>query len=111
MKRIILIVLDSVGIGGLPDALAHNDEGANTLGNLYLARGHLNIPNLVHLGLGKLVDIGAKSTETIGSYGKMAERSASKDTTTGHWEIAGIIDRSALSHLPGRLSAIPHHRI
>jgi phosphopentomutase len=91
MKRIILIILDSVGVGGLPDARDYGDEGANTLGNLYRARGHLNIANLVQLGLGKLVDIGAKSTEPTGSYGKMAERSAGKDTTSGHWEIAGIM--------------------
>ena len=58
MKRVILIVLDSVGIGGLPDAQAYNDQGANTLGNLYRVRGHLKVPNLLRLGLGKLVDIG-----------------------------------------------------
>ena len=55
IRRIILIVLDSVGIGGLPDAQAYNDEGANTLGNLYRARGHLKVPNILRLGLGKLV--------------------------------------------------------
>ena len=91
MKRVILIVLDSVGISGLPDAQLYNDEGSNTLGNLYRVRGRLNVPNLLRLGLGKLVDIGAKSAEPIGCYGKMAERSASKDTTIGHWEIAGIL--------------------
>jgi len=91
MRRVILIILDSVGIGALPDAKAHNDEGADTLGNLYLARGRLKIPNLVQLGLGLLADIGAKTTVPIGCYGKMAERSAGKDTTSGHWEIAGII--------------------
>jgi phosphopentomutase len=91
IPRILLIVLDSVGIGGLPDALAYNDEGVNTLGNLYRVRGHLKIPNLSHLGLSKLVDIGAMPAETIGCYGKMAELSASKDTTIGHWEIAGIM--------------------
>ena len=87
MKRVILIVLDSVGIGFLPDAQAFSDEGANTLGNLYLAKGHLKIPNLSQLGLGRLVDIGDMPAETIGCYGKMTERSASKDTTIGHWEI------------------------
>jgi phosphopentomutase len=91
MKRIILIVLDSVGVGGLPDARAYNDEGANTLGNLYRARGHLGVPNLAKLGLGKLVDIGGIAAPAIGCYGKMAERSASKDTTSGHWEMAGIV--------------------
>jgi phosphopentomutase len=91
MKRVILIVLDSVGIGALPDAQAYNDRGANTLGNLYKVRGHLKVPNLLQLGLGKLVDIGDMPAEAIGCYGKMAERSASKDTTSGHWEIAGIM--------------------
>jgi len=91
MKRVILIVLDSVGIGALPDAPKYDDEGANTLGNLYLERGHLKVPNLSHLGLGKLVDIGAVAVEPIGCFGKMAEESASKDTTIGHWEIAGVM--------------------
>ena len=90
IRRIILIVLDSVGIGGMPDARAFNDEGVNTLGNLYLARGHFKVPNLLQLGLGKLADIGKTPAEPTGCYGKMAERSASKDTTIGHWEMAGI---------------------
>jgi phosphopentomutase len=100
MKRVILIVLDSVGIGFLPDAQAFSDEGANTLGNLYLARGHLKIPNLSQLGLGRLVDIGDMPAETIGCYGKMTERSASKDTTIGHWEIAGIVVDQPLPTYP-----------
>ena len=100
IRRIILIVLDSVGIGSLPDAQAYNDEGANTLGNLYRVRGHLNVPNILHLGLGKLVDIGDMPAETIGCYGKMAERSASKDTTIGHWEIAGILVDQPLPTYP-----------
>ena len=91
MRRIVLIVLDSVGIGGLPDARAYNDQGANTLGNLYRARGRLKVPNLARLGLGKLAPIGDPTVAPDGCYGRMAERSASKDTTIGHWEIAGII--------------------
>jgi phosphopentomutase len=91
MKRIILIVLDSVGIGSLPDAGDYKDQGANTLGNLYRARGHLKIPNLARLGLGKLAQIGAVTAEPHGCCGRMAERSPSKDTTIGHWEIAGVI--------------------
>jgi len=91
MKRVILIILDSVGIGALPDAQVYNDGGANTLGNLYRARGYLEVPNLLQLGLGKLAAIGEMPAETTGCYGKMAERSASKDTTIGHWEIAGIV--------------------
>jgi len=91
MKSFILMVLDSVGIGALPDAPAYNDQGANTLGNLYKVRGHLKVPNLLQLGLGKVVDIGDTPAEAIGCYGKMAQRSAGKDTTSGHWEIAGIL--------------------
>ena len=91
MNRVILVVLDSVGIGSLPDAAEYHDEGANTLGNLYLTRGHLKVPNLSRLGLSRLTDTGDLPAETTGCYGKMAERSASKDTTIGHWEIAGIV--------------------
>jgi phosphopentomutase len=100
MKNIILIVLDSVGIGALPDAQAYNDQGANTLGNLYQVRGYLKVPNLLQLGLGKLVDIGGTPAESIGCFGKMAQRSASKDTTIGHWEIAGIVVDQPLPTYP-----------
>ena len=101
IRRIILVVLDSVGIGSLPDAPAYNDEGANTIGNLYRVRGHLNVPNLLHLGLGNLVDIGNIPSASKGCYGKMAEQSASKDTIIGHWEIAGIVVDRSLPTYPG----------
>ena len=90
-RRIILIVLDSVGIGALPDANAYDDEGSNTLGNLFRAGEQLDLPHLLQLGLGHLLDIGPHPKKIVGCYGKMAELSASKDTTIGHWEIAGVV--------------------
>ncbi|MFO7152939.1 MAG: phosphopentomutase [Bacillota bacterium] len=93
IKRVILIVLDSVGAGELPDAALYSDEGSNTLANTAKAVGGLKVPNLQKLGLGNIIDIEgvAPIPEPEASYGKAAEKSAGKDTTTGHWEIAGII--------------------
>ena len=91
IDRVVLIVLDSVGIGSLPDADRFNDHGANTLSHIYRERGRLDLPNLCTLGLGEISDIGCKPKPVIGCYGKMAEQSPNKDTTTGHWEIAGIV--------------------
>ena len=93
MKRVILIVLDSVGIGELPDAHLYGDTGANTLGNIALHYPNLNLPHLTALGLGNIVPENAlqKTDSPKAAIGKAAERSAGKDTTTGHWEIAGVI--------------------
>lgn len=93
MKRIILVVLDSVGVGELPDAHLYGDEGSNTLGNTAKAVGGLNLPNLGSLGIGNIIPIeGVPPTQNPqGAWGKMAERSPGKDTTTGHWEIGGLI--------------------
>ena len=90
MKRVVLIVLDGAGIGALPDAKKYGDAGANTLGHvLEQARPHL--PNLTSMGLGNISGWPDYSDdEPIGCYGRMMERSAGKDTTTGHWELAGL---------------------
>ena len=89
--RVILLVLDSVGVGELPDAAAYGDQGSNTLGNIAKAVP-LEIPALESLGIGRVVDTGSKSHEApLGAYGRMAERSAGKDSVTGHWEIAGLV--------------------
>lgn len=92
-RRVILIILDSIGIGELPDSHLFGDEGSNTLKNTALAVGGLNIPNLQRLGLGNIEDIkGVPPTANAdGNYGKMNERSQGKDTTTGHWEMMGLI--------------------
>lgn len=93
MKRVILIVLDSVGIGELPDAHLYGDTGANTLGNIALKYPGLHLPHLTALGLGNIVPENAleKTDSPQAAFGKAAERSAGKDTTTGHWEISGVI--------------------
>ncbi len=93
MKRVILIVLDSVGIGELPDAHLYGDTGADTLGHIALNYPGLHLPNLTALGLGNIVPGNAlqKTVSPKAAYGKAAERSAGKDTTTGHWEISGVI--------------------
>ena len=90
-KKAIVIVLDSVGIGQLPDAAAYGDAGADTLGHI-MKNCQPQLHNLMELGLGHIDDISFESTakDVTGSYGKMREVSAGKDTTTGHWEIAGV---------------------
>lgn len=90
MKRLFLVVLDSVGAGALPDAGEYGDTGANTLGHIIEA-AHPRLPNMTRLGLGLLPDIGLPVNENAcGAAGRAAERSKGKDTTTGHWEIAGL---------------------
>ncbi|MGE5577614.1 MAG: phosphopentomutase [Syntrophothermus sp.] len=93
MRRTILIVLDSVGAGELPDAEKYGDRGSNTLANTAHAVGGIHMPNLAALGLGNILPIeGVPPADSPrGAYGRAALASAGKDTTTGHWEIAGII--------------------
>lgn len=90
-NRIIWIVLDSVGIGELPDAADYGDVGRDTLGHIARSRP-LKLPNLERLGLAdiKPLEYLTSAAESLGSYGKGATRSPGKDTTTGHWEMAGI---------------------
>jgi phosphopentomutase len=92
--RALLLVLDSVGIGGAPDAAKYGDKGANTLGHILESAPELQLPNLESLGLAELLP-GHRSHMSYTTYksscGRMTERSAGKDTTTGHWEIAGVI--------------------
>lgn len=91
-KRIFLIVLDSVGIGALPDAKTYDDEGAHTLGNIAKTMGGIHLPQLEELGLGNIDKVeGVKRVNpSRGFYTKMAEASVGKDTMTGHWELMGL---------------------
>lgn len=93
LRRVLLLILDSVGCGDAPDAAEYGDVGANTLGNISRAVSGLNLPNLGVLGLGNTTDIlGVPPIEhPQGTYGRLTEVSAGKDTTTGHWELAGLI--------------------
>ena len=92
MKRVFLIVLDSVGAGYLPDAASFGDEGANTLKTVS-ASPFFKADNMRSLGLGNIdgLDFLVPVENPRGAYGKIAEASAGKDTTIGHWEIAGVI--------------------
>lgn len=101
MKRIFLIILDSFGIGGLPDAYKFGDEGSNTLRSVYTSE-YLDLPNMTRLGLYNIdgVEVGDKSQDLIASYARMIEQSTGKDTTIGHWEIAGIISHKPLPTFP-----------
>lgn len=93
MKRAFVIILDGAGIGELPDADKYGDKGSDTLVNLAKKVGGLNIPNLGKLGLGCIRPLKGVSCydDPIGNYGKMAEVSPGKDSTTGHWELGGLI--------------------
>ncbi len=100
-NRMVLMVLDSAGIGEMPDAAAWGDAGADTLGNILKSR-KVNLPNLQKLGLGNirpLADLPAIEN-AIGCYGKCTLKSNGKDTTTGHWEMAGIILEKAFPTYP-----------
>ena len=91
--RVVWIVLDGVGLEALPDAKEYGDEGAATLPHVASACGGLNLPNLQRLGLGNLADLdGVPPFENpCSAYGRLAERSAGKDSIIGHWELAGVV--------------------
>ena len=101
VNRVIWIILDSVGMGELPDAARFHDEGSNTLGNLAAAVG-LSIPNMRKLGLGNIE--GMKNILPVekpkGCYGRLGEISDGKDTTTGHWEMVGIYSKPPFPTYP-----------
>ena len=102
-RRAVIVVLDGVGIGAAPDAAAYGDVGSDTLGNLARAVGGLDLPNLRAAGLGNIkpLDGMANVGEPAGAFGLMIPRSAGKDSTTGHWEIAGV-------HLDKPFPTYPH---
>lgn len=91
--KVLLLVCDSFGVGEAPDAAAYGDEGSNTIANTARAVGGIDAPNLADLGLGRLTGVsGIEPRARPGTaHGKMRERSAGKDTTTGHWELCGLI--------------------
>jgi phosphopentomutase len=101
-QRVIWIVLDSVGIGEMPDASSYGDAGSDTLGNI-AKRRHLHLPNLCRMGLGNIKPLNglAPAPSPTGGYGKCTLASPGKDTTTGHWEMAGI-------HLDKPFPIYPH---
>ena len=101
-NRVILIVLDSVGMGALPDAHKFGDYGVNTINNVAKKLGGLNIPNIIDLGLGNIEGMRefTKVTKPKGSFARLAEVSAGKDTTIGHWEMTGIVTKTPFPTYP-----------
>jgi phosphopentomutase len=115
-RRVFLIVLDSVGIGEAPDAEAYGDAGSNTLAHTATAVGGISLPTLQHLGLGNIPDLlphgkrldGVPPTDApLGRFGAMQERSVGKDTTTGHWEMAGLLLEDGFKLFPPGPPAFP----
>ena len=94
IQRVFLIILDGVGVGALPDATQYHDEGSNTLSNTARQVHGLDLPNLQKLGLGNITAIAGVPAEKnpLGNFGKAIEVSAGKDSTTGHWEIMGVVN-------------------
>ncbi|MGH2733082.1 MAG: phosphopentomutase [Actinomycetota bacterium] len=93
IRRAIVLVLDSVGVGEMADAERYGDGGCNTLGHIDEAVGGLRLPTLGSLGIGNIISLRATppSPSPAGAFGKMAERSVGKDSITGHWELAGVV--------------------
>ena len=101
MKRCILIVIDSLGCGDAPDAIKFNKLGANTIGNVSNKINGITLPTFEILGLGKVTEVkGFNNNNVIGSYGKLTPLSVNNDSTTGHWELAGIVSKRSFSLYP-----------
>jgi phosphopentomutase len=102
IRRVALLVMDSVGVGALPDADEYGDQGSNTLGHI-ATRIPLKIPVLRRLGIDRVVDVGGdwSTAPALGAYGRMAERSAGKDSVTGHWELMGLVLDRPFPVFPG----------
>jgi phosphopentomutase len=102
MPRACVIVLDAVGAGELPDAADYGDEGSNTLANVAEAVGGLDLPNLEQLGLGNIEELAGcpPQPRAPAVAGRLFERSKGKDTTTGHWELMGIVTPEPMPTFP-----------
>lgn len=107
MARAVLIVLDGVGIGALPDASEYGDEGSNSLGHAAAQYAGFRLPHLEHMGLGNICSIPGVPpvAQPSAGYGKMAERSPGKDTTIGHWEMMGVTLSKAFPVFPNGFPA------
>lgn len=99
MKRVFLIVLDSFGVGGACDAARFGDEGTDTFKSVATSK-YLDIPNLLKMGLGNLTDFFPREENPVASFGRLEEISMGKDTTTGHWEMAGIVSEHPFPTYP-----------
>lgn len=102
MNNFFIIVLDGVGVGELPDADLYGDSGSNTLANIARSINGLSLPNLQKMGLGNIISIRGveKNQNPLSSFGKLAEASKGKDSTTGHWEISGLYVDTDFNYYP-----------
>jgi phosphopentomutase len=102
-RRAVVVVLDGVGVGEAPDAAAYGDVGSDTLGHVCTAAGGLALPNLARLGLGHVrpLDGVPAVPAPVGAFGQLVPRSAGKDSTTGHWELAGVVLDRPFPTYPG----------
>src|SRR6185436_6053736 len=103
-RRVFLIVLDSLGVGALPDAASFGDAGTHTLDHIVEATGGLDVPNLSALGLGNIAGVRRvkRADRPRGAFGRCAELSPGKDTSTGHWEMMGcVLERQFPVYLHG----------
>src|SRR5919109_743725 len=101
MRRAAVIVLDACGVGALPDASDYGDAGANTLGHLAEQVGGLELPTLQRLGLGSIVPLrGVPPAESPVVHGRLAPLGPGKESTTGHWELMGVVPAAALPTYP-----------
>lgn len=94
MNRCFLVVIDSLGVGEAPDASLYGDVGANTLANVSNAVGGVDLPNMEKLGFGKITNVLNMNDFNIGTVGRLSEDSVGNDSTTGHWELAGLTTKS-----------------
>ncbi len=101
-QRVVLIVLDGVGVGALPDAALYGDEASATLPHVAAVVGGLSLPCLASLGLGHIVPLAGVAAEPVatGYWGEMAEQSPGKDSVTGHWELAGVTIEQPFATFP-----------
>ena len=100
MKRCFLVVIDSLGVGEAPDADKYGDLGTNTLSNVASAVGGVNLPTMEKLGFGKITKVKNMNTHHIATVGRLSEKSIGNDSTTGHWELAGLISKEDFSTYP-----------
>ena len=100
MKRCFLVVIDSLGVGEAPDADKYGDLGTNTLSNVANAVGGVNLPTMEKLGFGKITEVKNMDTNHIATVGRLSEKSIGNDSTTGHWELAGLITEEDFSTYP-----------
>ena len=100
MKRCFLVVIDSLGVGEAPDADKYGDLGTNTLSNVANAVGGVNLPTMEKLGFGKITKVKNMNSNHIATVGRLSEKSIGNDSTTGHWELAGLITKKDFSTYP-----------